>query len=135
MRLLASVALVSALAASSLSGCLPIGGCGAFDGNGDVYLTRGNDSLMLCANGGFVLKLDGSAATEGRFADDGTTSIGTYQDTSEIVFYLTDSNDTAPELGTGAWTRMDLDQTALDHADVQCSDLETRAWWTADAAQ
>jgi hypothetical protein len=37
-------------------------------------------------------------------------------------------------LGDGAWQPVTLDQTALDHADVQCSDLQTRSWWSATAS-
>jgi hypothetical protein len=36
---------------------------------------------------------------------------------------------TIPQFGTGDWQKLDLDKTALDHADVGCQDLEMRTWW------
>ncbi|MDB4954274.1 MAG: hypothetical protein JWO36_1843 [Myxococcales bacterium] len=42
-----------------------------------------------------------------------------------------DGSVRAPQLGDPAWQDAHLDQTALDHVDVQCTDLVTRTWWTA----
>jgi hypothetical protein len=39
-----------------------------------------------------------------------------------------DGSQTSTELG-GGWNTVVLDQVELDHAHVQCADLETRAWW------
>jgi hypothetical protein len=58
----------------------------------------------------------------------------TQGDDGELAFdfsYAADGSLDAPQLGTTAWAPKAMDQTALDHADVQCSDLETRSWWTA----
>jgi hypothetical protein len=41
----------------------------------------------------------------------------------------TDGTVSTPQLGDGAWTSVNMDQVALDHANVQCNDLTTRAWW------
>jgi hypothetical protein len=117
--------------ATLVSGC----GCGAFNGAGDRVYMRGADSLMLCENGGFVVQ-ETTGTIEGSIVTDPTSGIvtGVEGDDHETVFTLDDEgNGTVDTTGFGdaAWTQMDLDQTALDHADVQCSDLTTRAWWGA----
>ena len=127
--LLASAVMVLA------SGCL----CGAYNGAGDKVYAHGDDSLIVCSNGGFVANL-ASGSIEGRLVETGMPPQGDTEyaanrgDTGELEFRLIElSNGTAttPELGNTIWTEKMLDATALDHADVQCTDLETRSWWTA----
>ena len=122
--LLASAVMVLA------SGCL----CGAYNGAGDKVYSRGDESMILCSNGGFVANLS-SGSVEGRFMQDGSGAwFATRGDDGQLAFdfsYAADGSLDAPQLGAVAWTPKSMDQTSLDHADVQCSDLETRAWWTA----
>jgi hypothetical protein len=104
--------------------------CGAYAGAGDVMYRRGDDVLYLCDNGGFTLSLGGQAIA-GRF-DRGSSLDGANGETGARVFSLQvapDGSASSPELGTG-WARVALDQTALDHGDVQCQGLTTRPWWT-----
>lgn len=122
--LLASAVMVLA------SGCL----CGAYNGAGDKVYSRGSESMILCENGGFVANLT-SGSVEGRFMEDASGQwFATKGDDGQLAFdfsYATDGSLDAPQLGTTAWTPKTMDQTSLDHADVQCTDLETRSWWTA----
>jgi len=112
------------LIATSMAGCL----CGGYDGGGDrVYQRNGAEMLILCENGGFVASLE-TNMLEGR-SDGATATLG---ETGELAFdlqYNADGTMTTPQLGTAAWTAMDLDQVALDHANVMCNDLTTRSWW------
>ena len=125
--LLASAVMVSLLGST---GCL----CGAYNGAGDKVYSRGGESLILCENGGFVANLT-TGSVEGRYQE---VASGEYVadrgDTGELAFdfeYDAAGNLDAAALGDTAWTPKTMDQTSLDHADVQCTDLETRSWWTA----
>lgn len=122
--LLASAVMVLA------SGCL----CGAYNGAGDKVYSRGSESMILCENGGFVANLT-TGSVEGRVMEDASGQwFATKGDDGQLAFdfsYATDGSLDAPQLGDTAWTPKTMDQTSLDHADVQCSDLETRSWWTA----
>jgi hypothetical protein len=125
-----NVLLLAALATTLLPSC--IFGCGAYTGAGDRTYQRGTESMIICANGGFAANLT-TGAVEGRYTFDGTVTIATREATQTVAFTLTDFSDgtaTAPELGALAWEKQNLDKTALDHADVQCTDLESRSWWT-----
>jgi hypothetical protein len=118
------------LLSTLLTGCV----CGAYNGGGDTVYSRNSDSLILCENGGFVATLT-TGALEGRYTEDTTGDGGgtaVRGDTGELAFVLhanTDGTVSTPELGADPWTHMSLNQTELDHADVLCTDLETRAWW------
>mgnify|MGYP001552320453 CR=1 FL=1 len=125
--LLASAVMVSVLGST---GCL----CGAYNGAGDKVYSRDSESMILCENGGFVANMT-NGAIEGRFMQDASGQwLATRGDDGQLAFdftYAADGSLDAPQLGAAAWTLKTMDQTSLDHADVQCSDLETRAWWTA----
>ncbi|HUS30289.1 MAG TPA: hypothetical protein VMZ53_17395 [Kofleriaceae bacterium] len=129
-----NVLLASAVAFAALlpaTGCVPFG-CGAYEGADDrVYARNSSEMLIVCGNGGFVANLE-SQSIEGRieYNSDGT-AIGVKGDDASLAFDWIVGGDTAttPQLGDGAWTYQSLDQTALDHADVLCQDLETRTWW------
>ena len=114
-----------------MSGCL----CGGYDGGGNkVYQRSGAELLILCENGGFVANLT-SSTIEGRYMEQ-TPDVGIGVDgaTGDLAFDFTDHHDgtaSTPQLGDTPWTQMNLDQVALDHANVQCTDLEAREWWTA----
>jgi hypothetical protein len=133
---LAQLALAATVAASLLpaTGCLPLG-CGGYDGASDrVYArTASNEMLIMCGNGGFVANLQ-TTTIEGRmeYTADGT-AIGVKGDDASLAFDWVVTQDgtggTTPQLGETAWTQESLDPTALDHADVMCTDLETRTWW------
>ena len=122
--LLASAVMVLA------SGCL----CGAYNGAGDKVYSRGSESMILCENGGFVANMT-SGSLEGRVMQDASGQwFATNGDDGQLAFefsYAADGSLDAPQLGATAWTPKTMDQTSLDHADVQCTDLETRSWWTA----
>jgi len=129
-----NVLLTSILLAtvSLASGCL---GCGVgYSGAGDKVYQRGSESLILCNNGGFVANVT-AGSIEGRYQQDMSGQwFATRGDNGQLAFdisYAADGSMDAPQLGATAWTPVQLDQTALDHADVQCQDLETRSWWTA----
>jgi hypothetical protein len=120
-----------------LAGCP--GFCGGFTGGGDRVYAHGSDSLIVCENGGFVANLS-TGSLEGRLVEttpasaDDTEFEAHRGDTGELAFRFIEKPDTTattPELGNEVWTENMLDATALDHADVQCQDLETRPWWTA----
>lgn len=127
MRTLLAVAvLVPAL--TLLPGC-PLG-CGGWEGQGDtLYRNDNGGSIMLCANGGFTATLP-TGIVEGVF--DRTDGVRAENpETGARVFSMTtdlEGNTSSPELGVG-WIPATLDQVELDHAHVQCADLETRAWW------
>lgn len=107
--------------------------CG-FEGEGDRNFRRGTESMILCANGGFALVLE-SKIVEGRYGFEGGATIGTAGETGTRVFTFTEHGDgtaSAPELGVTAWESVTLDETDLDHAHLQCDDLEARPWWTVE---
>jgi hypothetical protein len=125
--LLAALALVPA-ALTLLPGC-PLG-CGGWEGRGDTLMrSESGDSVMLCANGGFSAMLS-TGEVEGVF--DWTDEVrASSPATGARAFSMkTDANGqtSSPELGAG-WTEAVLDRVELDHAHVQCADLETRPWW------
>ena len=131
MRNFLFAALLATTAILPSTGCL-IGGCGAYDGAGDRVYARESEMLIVCSNGGFVANLQ-SQSIEGRieYNSDGT-AIGVKGDDASLAFDWivgADGGASTPQLGDGAWAQQDLDQTALDHADVLCQDLTTRAWW------
>lgn len=123
MKLLAAVVAMSSL----LTGCML--SCG-FDGEGDRSFRRGNESMIFCTNGGFAVVLE-DKIVEGRYTFDGLATVGTEGATGTLAFTFTESTATAPELGATAWEQVTLDRTDLDHAHLQCEDLEARPWWTA----
>lgn len=115
---------------SLVTGC--IARCG-FDGAGDRTFRRGNETMIFCTNGGFAAVL-ADQIVEGRYTLEGATSIATDGASGTRAFTFTDHGDgtaSAPELGALAWETMVLDATDLDHAHLQCEDLEARPWWTA----
>jgi len=132
LRLLLASILVSL---AFLSGCVPLGGCGGFQGGGDQVYARGQDQLILCENGVFVVDSAQYGTIEGRYtwsdaADD--NAVATTGTTGALAFDFYNNGDgtaSTPQLGDNPWTTVDLDQTALDHADTACQTLETRSWW------
>jgi hypothetical protein len=125
------------LPALLLTGC-PLG-CGGYTGSGDRMLRRGNDALLLCENGGYVAMFENGSTLEGRYEENlpgsTVTGIGVDGPSGARLFSLTFADDgtaTADGMGDGTWledSAFESDQVALDHADVQCNDLSTRAWW------
>jgi hypothetical protein len=133
--ILAFVLLTASLLPAT--GCLLPGGCGALNGKTDKVYARGNDSLIICGNGGFIANVQ-AGTIEGRYMENAVGSdangFGVRGDNGQLAFDLYNNPDgtiRTPQLGTTAWTDAQLDPTALDHADVQCTDLVNRAWWTA----
>jgi len=124
--------LASLVSVVLLEGCIL--GCGAYEGSSDrVYQRNQSEMLILCDNGGFVATLS-DRMVEGLYTNnaDGRTGIGTNGENGQLAFESTINDDytlSTPELGTDVWTQMNLDRTALDHADVLCQDLELRSWW------
>ncbi|MEO6772799.1 MAG: hypothetical protein ABI467_07215 [Kofleriaceae bacterium] len=112
-------------------GCL----CGGYTGGGDQVLARNSDSIILCDNGGFVATTTADVI-EGRFQTDATGAVvATRGDDASIAFVLTwgeGSTATTTLLGDGAWTKRAMNMVELDHADVQCQDLVSRSWWSAE---
>jgi hypothetical protein len=127
-----ALAFIFLLTVVTLTGCP----CGAYEGAGDrIYQRNQSELLILCNNGGFVAQL-ADRQIEGRYLDrgDGTGVTATNGEDGQLAFEATfnaDATVSAPELGDAPWTQMNLDKTALDHADVLCQDLELRSWWTA----
>lgn len=117
----------SVLVAASLGGCF----CGGYDGGGNrVYQRNDAEMLIFCENSGFVATLT-TNMLEGRIDSMGAPING---ESGEVAFDIvpnTDGTITTPQLGDTPWTEMNLDAVALDHANVLCEDLTTRAWWTA----
>ena len=132
MRNVLLASLVAFAALLPASGCIPFG-CGGFEGGNDtVYTREGGEMLIMCGNGGFVANLQ-TTSIEGRMEinTDGA-SIGVKGDDQSLAFDWVSASDggmNTPQLGGGAWQYQSLDKVALDHADVQCKDLETRTWW------
>jgi hypothetical protein len=127
MRTLLAALLLATLNVS-LTGCP--GGCGAYSGGNDKVYARGSDQLILCDNGGYVADVNGTTL-EGYYTETASDVSGTDGATSQPSFDLTFATGTIPQFGTGDWQHLSLDQTALDHANVRCQALETRAWWAA----
>lgn len=119
--LLLGVALTASISAT---GCLPIAGCSAYSGTGDMAYQRGNDALIVCANGGYT-------ATLGTVTQEGMASNGELTDgpTGAVASTLGYVDGSATAFGDGAWANVPPDQTVLNHADSLCQDLATRAWW------
>jgi hypothetical protein len=129
--LLASLLLGSLIVTTA--GC-PMG-CSAFQGSSDKVYARGQDQLILCENGGYTVDL-ASGTQEGFYTENAAgTAVaftGTDGATAAHAFDLSVGNDGSamiPQFGATAWTEVNLDQVALDHADARCRDLETRTWW------
>jgi len=120
-------------AAMTLTGCL----CGGWEGQDDQVLRTANgDAMQLCSNGGYSVMMANGTLLEGHISNDGTTVAGSAGETGARAFTMTteaDGSKSSPELGIG-WTVVTLDQVELDHAHVQCVDLESRAWWPNSAA-
>ncbi len=120
-------------AAMTLTGCL----CGGWEGQDDQVLRTANgDAMQLCSNGGYSVMMANGTLLEGTFGDDGTTLAGSNGETGARAFTMTteaDGSRSSAELG-GGWTKVTLDQVELDHAHVQCTDLEARAWWANSAS-
>ncbi len=116
-----------------LPGCPIAPGCGvAYNGAGDQVYQRGTDTLIVCANGGYAANLAASTQ-EGLY--DPTSRVATIGATGAYTFTLEENADgSVAGFGNGLWTPVALDQVALSHADVQCSDLVNRSWWAAATA-
>ena len=125
-RLLLAAAF--ATSTSLLAGCPLAASCGAYDGGGDQVYTRGADMMIVCTNGGYSATL-GTRTQEGIVGAAGLTD----GPTGGVISSFTVVDASASAFGDGAWTSVTLDQTALDHADVMCSDLATRSWWALSA--
>lgn len=120
-------------AVMTLTGCL----CGGWEGGDDQVLrTTNGDAMQLCSNGGYSVVMANGTLLEGHSKDDGTMIAGSTGETGARAFTMVtqeDGSKSSPELGAG-WTPVTLDQVELDHAHVQCADLEMRAWWPNSAA-
>jgi len=118
--------------ATQASGCI---GCGGYTGGGDRVYLQGDSMLILCANDGFVATLADGTTLEGTYAEANDAGTATEGATGELAFGYTIAADgtlTSPDLAAGgAWAEQSLDKTALDHADIRCTDLTQRAWWPA----
>ena len=136
-------ALAAAAAATSLlAGCI-VPECGVYEGAGDRVYARGNDSMILCESGAYAATL-GDSIREGRYlqqygaagGDPAATSVrATTGETGAVAFEMTMQDDATYasfEIGAG-WTLSTLDATALDHAHVQCADVESRGWFARTA--
>ena len=108
--------------------------CGAFSGKDDRVYARGNDALILCENGGFVADV-ATGTIEGRYTVNADTSItatrGDDPATTYMLTFQADNTLATTNLGDGAWNELTLNKTELDHADVRCTDLANRTWWSA----
>jgi hypothetical protein len=130
--------ILSAIAVAPLLLLLP--GCPlacGYDGQGDRTFVRSADSMILCTNGGYAATLS-TALLEGRYTaevvTDGEVFHATVGLNGAAAFTLTahgDGTASAPELGDLAWQEVQLDETELHYAHMQCLDVETREWWTA----
>ncbi|CAN5417092.1 hypothetical protein BH11MYX1_BH11MYX1_20890 [soil metagenome] len=133
-----------AVALTLLSACT----CGGYTGGGDQVLARGSDMLILCDNGGFYATVTNgptAGVVEGRFATDvAGIATGDRGDTGHPAFTRTWNGDgtattqaggaselEGPGIGNGAWTLNGLNQVELDHANIMCTALESRSWWSA----
>ena len=127
--------IIAALASlTTLAACE----CGGFSGGGDRVLSRNSDSIILCDNGGFIATTT-AGVIEGKYTAESTDADiidAVRGDTDAAAFQLTfDGADqataTTTNLGDGGWTMNSMNQTELDHANIQCEDLVNRSWWTA----
>lgn len=130
--MLKTALLVIAAASSSSNDGGGCSFCGHLDGEGDRVYQRDSELLIVCANGGVVANLPNDSF-EGTFAlDDGTHGHAIRGGTNDVAFQISfreESGAVTPELGMQVWNRVTLDEVALDHADILCSDLEARDWW------
>ena len=125
------IALTTLTSMLTFAGC----GCSGFTGGGDRVYTRGSDMLVVCENGGFSAQLATGASYEGlqsSNADDSAVN-GALGTSGARLFSLDSTTLAMTGLGNGTWTLESLDQTGLDHADVLCTDVATRAWWNTPA--
>jgi hypothetical protein len=126
--------LAASLCAASavlLAGC-PLG-CSGYLGSGDRVLASGSDQLILCENGGFVATTS-AGTTEGKIEVGTASTVGVEGDDGAQLFTLVDEGTQAETTGLGSdavWDQVDENQTQLDHADVLCTDLTSRGWWSA----
>ncbi|HEY3801287.1 MAG TPA: hypothetical protein VGL61_01720 [Kofleriaceae bacterium] len=114
-----------------LAGC-PLG-CGGYSGNGDRVLASGTDQLILCENGGFVATTS-AGTTEGMIVVGTTGTVGIEGDDGAQLFTLVDEGTQVTTAGFGSddsWDEVDENEVQLDHADVLCTDLTSRGWWSA----
>ena len=116
MRLL----LVLITATLLLPGCLRCG----FSGEGDQNFRRGNESMILCDNGGFAQVLE-TGIVEGTYAQENGVIVGRFGETTLIAFTFAHPEE-------DGWEPLSLEQTDQTHAHMQCEDLEARAWWTGE---
>jgi hypothetical protein len=116
---------LAALSSSLLAGCL---GCAGFSGGGDKVYQRGNDALIVCENGGYSATVNG-ASLEGRVESGSLVDGATGAKASDLT------QTTIVTAFGGEWTAVSLDTVALDHANVMCTDLESRAWWNTSEAE
>nr|HEX4318772.1 hypothetical protein [Kofleriaceae bacterium] len=138
-----ALTVLAATALTTLAGCPGAFGCGGYTGGADSVYQRGsNDVVILCGNQTFVERLDGQAEVDGFAISDATDSDivhGTIDNTAAVAFTLTQdfatSTATAPELGSGAFQLVTLDQVSLDHANDMCTRLATQTWFTASPQQ
>lgn len=129
--------ILSAIAVAPLLLLLP--GCPlacGYSGQGDRTFVRGADSMILCTNGGYAATLS-TGLLEGRYTAELAPGAEVFRATvgpsGAAAFTLTahgDGTASAPELGELAWEEVQLDETELHYAHMQCLDVETRAWWT-----
>ena len=123
MKMLLAVIAMSA-------GCL----CGGYTGGGDQVLARDSDSIILCDNTGFIATT-AAGVVEGTWQTDWNGQVvATRGDDASPAFVLTwgqGSTATTTLLGDGTWTKRDMNMVELDHADVQCQELVSRSWWSA----
>jgi len=114
-----------------LSGC-----CGGYAGAGDRVYQQGTAQLILCGNNGFFAQLTDGSTIEGTYTESAGSGVATTGATGAVAFDYTITSGAlaAPQLDADVWTALSLDKTALDHADVHCTDLQMRPWWPATAA-
>lgn len=117
-----------------LQGCL----CGGYEGAGDQVMRRDNgDSMILCESGGYAAMLSDGRILEGTFSRSEAITAADGETGARAFTLAVDASGavgayTSPELGSG-WAQVTLDQVELDHAHVQCTDLEARTWWASVA--
>jgi hypothetical protein len=104
-------------------------GCGGYTGGDDTVYLRGTaDTLIQCANGGFVAMLaDGSTVSGRQDQLAGITADRT------VAYRIEDTTDTGLRLSgnlAGDWSFDAVDTVTLDHANTACAALPTRSWWT-----
>ena len=129
MRTFLASLLLAAIAVTA-TGC-PLG-CGAFQGEGDKVYARGSDQMVLCENGLYSINV-ADKTLEGFYTENSTSNYtgtdGASGAHSFDLVFASDGSATSTQLGTGAWTAVELDKTALDHADTICQGLTKQAWY------